>query len=91
MGCVALVSPHRGRHSGSHGRQPVGKGVKKFELSPRRVVAHPVVGEAARWDRQAAFSAGEFMREYVSEFMKRSTKECAAPTGAWWTVWQERS
>ena len=76
------MSPRRGRHSGSHGRQPLGKGVKKFELSPRRVVTHSVVGEAARRDRQAGFSAGEFMREYVSKFMKRSTKECIAPTGA---------
>jgi hypothetical protein len=37
LGCVALLSPRRGRHSGSHGRQPVGKGLREFELSPRRV------------------------------------------------------
>jgi hypothetical protein len=38
------LSPHRGRHSESHGRQPVGKGVKELELSPRRVATHHAVG-----------------------------------------------
>jgi hypothetical protein len=33
---IVRPSPHRGRHSGSHGRQPVGKGLREFELSPHR-------------------------------------------------------
>ena len=52
LGCVAFRSPRRGRHSNSHGCEPVGKGVNEFELSPRRVATQRCRRGSAR------FSAG---------------------------------
>jgi hypothetical protein len=58
LGCVALPSPRRGRHSGSHGRQPVGKGVKEFELSPRGAATHHAAGALlAETDRRLSLQA----------------------------------